>query len=156
MKRDMDGGLGICRRRVRGLAWLGAFGALVSSCHPCEDLNRRLCADLGADCSVWEDTSSIIIPSPRWRMRGRRITPAFLTQEASTCRSYAARSNYESRTLPLARFLVRKQTYPASADLAPPMPSAAADPWTRREVVWLGFGSIGVAVLVYALRMRAR
>jgi hypothetical protein len=110
MERGMEYGNGICRRRVRGLAWLGAFGALLLSCHPCEDLNRRICADLGADCAVWEDTSSIIISSPRWRMHGRRITPAFLTQEASICRSYAARSNYESRTLPMARFLVRKQT----------------------------------------------
>jgi hypothetical protein len=126
------------------------------SCHPCEDLNRRICADLGADCDVWEGTSSVIIPSPRWRMHGRRITPAFLTHDASICRSYAERSNYESRTLPLARFLVRKQKYPGSADVAPTLPSSAADPWTRREVVWLGFGSIGVAVLVYVMRMRRR
>lgn len=68
----------------------------LAGCNHCSNLDKRICADLGADCSVWRSDAtlrSMVIPANERRLRVRE----------STCDALGDDAIYTSRTLPMVR-----------------------------------------------------
>jgi len=80
--------------------WVVAFASLglsvLSGCNHCTTIDERICADLGADCSIWrsdETLRSLVIPANERRRRVRE----------GTCEALGDDAIYASRTLPMVK-----------------------------------------------------
>lgn len=87
---------GSALRRAITVACVATTLSLLSGCNQCTKLDERICADLGADCSVWRSDAMLhgmIIPANERRRRVRE----------STCSAMADDGIYSTRTLPMVR-----------------------------------------------------
>jgi len=96
------------------LACLPALAGCSMLYDPCDDLETKLCADLGGDCAVLSSNASVhdaIIPARRRQ------------SEKAQCEMYAADQNYLSYTLPWTRYLIEQTRDPATPapTLTPPV-----------------------------------
>lgn len=111
---------------MKRLTMLAAVLPLLVSCSdPCDTLSAKVCADLGSDCNVWQETvKDQVVPLESLRAGRQRITAGLLKQRAEDkfCRNLAADENYAGYTLPFVKHLVKSKKDPANAGPAPKLP----------------------------------
>ncbi|WP_236644451.1 hypothetical protein [Sorangium cellulosum] len=73
---------------------LCVVGALAMGCNVCEDLDARMCADLGAeDCALWREKGMNFVAQAKSRPR-RMMKDTLFGADAQTCESAGSDAVY--------------------------------------------------------------
>ncbi len=113
---------------------------------PCGDLETRLCADLGGDCSVFQSNPTVhdaIVPQRRRQA------------EKSQCEMYAAPENYQSYTLPWTRYLVAQTRDPSTPAPQLPPPVAVDGLASGVSGYWLYLLPVLIIPLIFLYSVRS-